>query len=117
MAVARFVVVVAAVRNDRHAPVQGRRMGDYNVVVAASLAVPGFEILRAVRLFGDAHPVVVCGDLVPVFALVARPVVVLVRTVFDDVDADVIGVLSLAYLAFLQATFCAGGSLDLAVLD
>jgi hypothetical protein len=87
------------------------------VVVAASLAVPGFETLRAVRLFGDTHPVVVCGDLVPVCALVARPVVVLVRTVFDDVDADGIVVLSLVFVAFLQATFCAGGSLDLAVLD
>jgi len=28
VAVGRFVVVVAAVRNDRHAPGQGRRMGD-----------------------------------------------------------------------------------------
>lgn len=65
------------------------------------MAVPGFEVLRAVRLFGDTHPVVVCGDLVPVFALVARPVVVLVRTVFDDVDADGIVVLFLAYLAGL----------------
>jgi hypothetical protein len=48
---------------------------------------------------------------------VARPVVVLVGTVFDDVDADVIVVLNLVYFADLQATFCAGVSLDFAVLD
>jgi len=101
VAVAGFVVVVAAFRDGRHAFVQGRRMGDQSVAVRARLAVAGFEALRAVRLFSDTHSVVVCGDLVPVCALVARPVVVLVRTVFDDVDADGIVVLSLVYLADL----------------
>lgn len=87
------------------------------MAVCACLTVPGFEMLRAVRLFSDTHSVVVCGDLVPALALLARPVVVLVGTVFDDVDADVIVVLNLVYFADLQATFCAGVSLDFAVLD
>jgi len=117
VAVAGFVVVVAAFRDGRHAFVQVRRMGDQSVAVCARLAVAGFEALRAVRLFSDARSVVVCGDLVPVCALVARPVVLLVSTVLDDVDADVIVVLNLVYLADLQATFCAGVALDFAVED
>lgn len=87
------------------------------MAVCACLAVAGFEDLRAERLFSDTHSVVVCGDFVVGFALVARPVVELVRTVFDDVDADSIVVLNLVYAADLQATFSAGVSLDFAVLD
>lgn len=84
--------------------------------MAACLAITGFELFRAVWYFSDTHFVIVHSNLIPIFTIVARTVVLLVFTIRDYIYADIIVILYLANHAFLLA-ITAGITVHLTVVD
>lgn len=71
----------------------------------------------ALRHFRHTHIGIVCGNLVSGITVVASTVVILVNTVIDYINADLIRILKLADLANLSAATFAGIGIHFAVVD
>lgn len=88
-----------------------------SVVIRTSSAIPVCVLSRAVRLcFRYAYTCIVLCDLVTIVTVVAIPVVELVGTVIDDINADLIVVLDLPGVAYLSA-YTTGCAINFAILD
>jgi len=112
-----LVKVYFVVRKFFHPDILTLRLeSNEDVASRASCAVPVCVLFRAVRHLRHAHFFVVYCDLVPVGAVVACAVVVVVRAFLDDVHADLVVVLDLFRVADLRA-FATLLALHFAVLD